>query len=1711
MARGLERFRSERVLLRTAEEEIHRGSFDGRPAVLRRLRTADPDAIVDEVRALAALSDPSLPALLDAGRDAEGVYLVRPWIDGTDLRSLGRQEPARVAEIVDGVAAALERVHAAGFLHLDVSPGNVVVREDGSVALLDFGLARREGTPIEDARGSAYFVAPEVILGLPVDARADLFSVGALATRLLAGPFETPVDAFYARFPAGEFLAAAGIEETRIDPAWKALLRQLVAREPAERLADAASLRRALRRALPALTESAPLERPAGIRLDAQLWRGAALQSMRTRLLAPIVGDPRPRLRVECEDPSALAEVATDLLFHARLGGAVAHRVAADGADVPRAALDLARGLGFPQLRLPSLEGLGEDEARDVLARFAVRAVREAASDRPVWILRVGAGKTAVARWLDRMERRLGETALPRFPAGIVSLRVAVISGSREDDDVVVVPGPDARRLEEALARAGLVGAEGSVRRVAERLLAGCGPDTRSLEESLAAAFRSGALRAEGASIRIAGSVDPTAGRGAALAGLGEPALRLVTALAALGRSCPRPRASALAGAREAAISGAIEELLAARLAIVVREGVGARMEIASEATRRAVLEEIPEEARREAHRRALSEIRRSDAPPEDLARVAAGAGEHTEAIEAALRAVGDRDRGLPAETALPLLDHVLALAPEGSEAAFELLDRRSEIRGSAGDGEGSASDAEALVASAGRDPVRRARALVRRAECALRRGDRASARADLEAASRDLPRATRDLVDRHARTLAAAFLAEGEHGAAVQVLDAALRQEGLDAASEARLRVPLSVALAQAGDVPRSEEEAARALALCRATEDLPGAASALVNLGFARERLGRGEAAVAALGEARDLFRRLGRATGEANAAHHLGIALRRAGERVEAERCLREALAMRERLGDAPGVAATRGSLGVLHAERGELPSARRELAEAASAFETLGARREEARARALLAEVLVEASRLDEARIEVDLALATQEELGLASDLRETRVTAARVALHAGDAAGARRCLGPAADREPAPARLVRIEIDLAQGDAESARARAEALRASEPSSRLVRDGIVDLLLARALVRLGRAEEASMAYDRSARAARARRAHHVALRAAWEAAAEELRRGAREASHTLWREGDLALDRIRLAEGIGLAPVDVLGPGGTEPSAALSRAFSSTPAPMSESPSATPPQPHRPTRAAREGPVPNELLRTFLAINKRLNTAVDREQLLRFILDSAIALSGARRGFLALYHGERLEVEVASATDRATIPAPARELSKSVVAEAVRTGRPILTSNARSDERFAAHRSVASLDLRSVVCVPFRTEEGLSGALYLDNPLREGAFDEGTIDLVDALADQAAIALTNLMRRAEILRLNDQLSDRLRERERALAVAEREIEVARRRLDPPRLVAASARMREVLDLLDRVAATDVPVLLLGESGTGKDLVAHELHRRSLRRAERFVTHNCAATPEALMESEFFGHVRGSFTGADRDRVGLVELAHRGTLLLDEIGEMPLSLQAKVLRFLQGGEYRPVGATTTRHADVRIVSATNRSIQDAVREGTFREDLLYRLRGVAVTLPPLRERPEDVPLLVDAFLARCNEQQGARKRMTEQVRRALATLPWPGNVRELEHEVARLFFLSGDTIDDPTLLSAGSRIVGEGSPAGTVRPLRDLERDAIEAALRATGGNRDRAARQLGISRTTIYEKIRAYRLAAHARAGSKSSPPRSTRAR
>ncbi|MBU1430662.1 sigma 54-interacting transcriptional regulator [Myxococcota bacterium] len=423
-----------------------------------------------------------------------------------------------------------------------------------------------------------------------------------------------------------------------------------------------------------------------------------------------------------------------------------------------------------------------------------------------------------------------------------------------------------------------------------------------------------------------------------------------------------------------------------------------------------------------------------------------------------------------------------------------------------------------------------------------------------------------------------------------------------------------------------------------------------------------------------------------------------------------------------------------------------------------------------------------------------------------------------------------------------------------------------------------------------------------------------------------------------------------------------------------------------------------------------------------------------------------------------------------------------LSKTILRKVLDKKAGLLVTNAAAE--FSTARSIVQAGIASTLSVPLWTGADVRGVLQVDNRDAPGLFDAEDLEVLTVAAAHISFAAENA-----------RLVARLRLAEQRLEGENRYLKTQAQAQTFQGIVGESATMMSVLQMVERVRDTRVPVLILGETGTGKELIARALHYTSKRADKLFIPQNCSALPEHLLESELFGHTRGAFTGADRDKKGLFELADEGTIFLDEIGEMPSSLQAKLLRVLQEGEIWPLGASAPKRVDVRIVSATHRDLEVMVKEGSFRQDLFYRLHVYPIALPPLRERREDIPILSRYFIRRYAREFGRSiTGLTPEAQERLISYRWPGNIRELQNELQRILIqrMDGDLIlvEDlsPKILGQTSLIDGPQIPRGTLKDmLIAVERVLIARALRENSQNKTQTAKVLGITREGLHKKL------------------------
>ncbi|MGA2447787.1 MAG: sigma 54-interacting transcriptional regulator [Polyangiaceae bacterium] len=494
-----------------------------------------------------------------------------------------------------------------------------------------------------------------------------------------------------------------------------------------------------------------------------------------------------------------------------------------------------------------------------------------------------------------------------------------------------------------------------------------------------------------------------------------------------------------------------------------------------------------------------------------------------------------------------------------------------------------------------------------------------------------------------------------------------------------------------------------------------------------------------------------------------------------------------------------------------------------------------------------------------------------------------------------------------------------------------------------------------------------------------------------------------------------------------------------------------------------------------------------LHKLYEFSEKLMTMTQIDQLLEAMLDAVIEVTGAEKGLILLHDdayssdGPAVEpsspgpkgaldpsgpvIRAARSDRRETIAEPKGSISDSIVRKVLESGRPLIVSDALTDAEFNSSESVLALRLSSVMCAPLVSQGQVQGVLYVGNDRVKGLFDRHQLDVLSIFAGQASLILQNALLLNALRADKEKLVSELKDKRFG------------------EIIGSCPSMLEVFRKLQKVATTDISVLITGETGTGKELIAHEIHRRSSRATGPFVVINCGAIPEALIESELFGHVRGAFTGAVASRPGKFQVANRGTLFLDEIGELPQNLQVKLLRALQERVVYRVGDSRPEKVDIRVVAATNRVLEHEIEAGRFREDLYYRLNVVNLYLPPLRERGDDVLILAKALLSKYAEELHSTVHgFTPQALAGIKKYPWPGNIRQLENRIKKALVLC-----ESSLLSQGDLDFEKDSESSIVpleKAKEEFQRKYVLEALERNSGNRTQTARDLGVDPRTIF---------------------------
>jgi len=519
----------------------------------------------------------------------------------------------------------------------------------------------------------------------------------------------------------------------------------------------------------------------------------------------------------------------------------------------------------------------------------------------------------------------------------------------------------------------------------------------------------------------------------------------------------------------------------------------------------------------------------------------------------------------------------------------------------------------------------------------------------------------------------------------------------------------------------------------------------------------------------------------------------------------------------------------------------------------------------------------------------------------------------------------------------------------------------------------------------------------------------------------------------------------------------------------------------------------------------GRTPDQNVVGLYEVVKIINSSLNLNDVLNRVLDLAIRRLRAERGMILLLDTITSALRTRVVRNINEADGGSKRSPQSIVKEVIQTGQMIMSADARADERFIESESVIAENILSILCVPLIIKERIAGAIYVDHRQARHLFSQKDASFLEAFADQAAIAIENARLYEELEEARTRLSLENESLRREVLVE--------KHLDS--IVGHSEPVAKIQFAVRKASGSNSTVLLRGESGTGKGLIARIIHNMGPRRNGPFIHFNCAALPETLAESELFGHEKGAFTGADRRKLGRFELANSGTIFLDEIGKMSLAMQAKLLRVVEDKEFERVGGTQTIKTDVKIIAATNLDIEKAIDDNSFREDLFYRLNIIPLQLPPLRERKDDIPLLVEHFIRKISKDLGIEpKRLEPGILDLFMRYHWPGNIRELEATLHRAIVMSnGDTITRNEfygLGGTGTTVVADTpppSPQSLLNPslarleitsdvydevLASVDKQLIERALDTCGGRIREAARRLGLARNTLKSKMQKYNI-------------------
>ncbi|MCG8554059.1 MAG: sigma 54-interacting transcriptional regulator [Proteobacteria bacterium] len=1626
-----------------------------------------------------------------AGDAGATPFFTRDFVPGTSLAEADRLDDAQRIEAIVRAATTVAPLHRVGVIHGDLKPGNLILDANGDLHVIDFGLARimhHRDKPYERS-GTVSFMAPELFEGKAIDVQSDVYALGATLWVLLvaAPPFaELGARALEAKLAGERPKAPARLSPSAsraLEVAWHAMRP-----DPLDRLATvdefAAALAGLTNAPVAAVARGFVPPRPRG--------HGRVLEVLESHAVgAHKDAAERQVLLLEGPPGSGKSTLLRELKWRLQVRGFTVLEITACEHDPFAAAATLLR-----QADLLSETGSAR-QAHHTLERLQ-RAERVEACDLAAALHSLLDGSSGARGCvvliddLDLAEGWLGTCV--RYAVHDATARPLPVIATATDKTALGVRELGAR---ETLHLAPL-----SAHEVSQLVTDVLGPVDESVTEALIE--HSGGLPAEivdalaELSTRRAPSATDVRSLPSGqsrrliaqrrLAAVSSSARRLLEILATVGGALAGEQLDALAMAtgldagttdREFPDRSVSRRLLeqGERAGLVVR--AAERVMLADKGVLDVLLQQQHPAQRARLTRALLTSKVFPTLPSFARACIVLACPGETDAANV----VSEAARELTARDA--------------HTSAAQLYERLAERQ------DGLLSDSPALALAGLRNVI----------------GEYEKA---AELFEQVLVRTGASVVDKTEAALGAAraFNLQCKFDEAVQML----ARVPVDAQATTRARVFRELARNQLRRGDYAEVDVAVEKGLACAAEDDPVRIELLGCAALVASYRGEHTGAQATADKALDLARRIGTKSDLASAQSCLAIIHQRAGQLEDAERLYRNSIEIADQLGDSGSMASGSLNLGTVLFLRGRPAEAAAHYEGAAKLARRAGRTPSELTARSNLAQLHIYLGLYERARLELRAIGQDAESVGM-------RLLAGQVADYQGDLAARKGDLSAARERyDEAVARFEELGLrrELAEAQLDAAEAlldlgsgsdMADAGRRLALARDLVKDSHPDdlvgrqrLLAARLELRRGSGSPVLGQLEQLLTLARHKRDFELE----WQvlAAVADYHDGA-AASFLAGRFSRLAREALqRIASTI---PVEQREAFWHDPRRRRVRERANA----AREPSGEQSSSGR-GRQALDDPRIERLLESI----RNLACELELDRLLERITESAVELSGAERGLLLLT-GDHDELTLRTAKGGSDVLDAHAAFSRSIAEAVLIDGEPIVSVDARGDERFSEYMSVHHLMLRSVACMPIRGRKGVVGVLYLEHRRRAARFSDADVELLSAFADQAAIAIENARlhqenseRSQDVARINRALEQAKAEIELLLEARTSELEEAQRELMAAKqqaaasscrhgIVGSAAAMRPVFDAIDRLAQLAVPVVVRGESGTGKELVARALHYAGPRAKGPFVVVNCASIPDSLLESELFGHTRGAFTGAHQDRQGLIARASGGTLVLDEMGDMPLRMQVSLLRVLQEGTVQPVGAEREKPVDVRFIACSNRPLKELLGAGRLREDLYYRLSVVEIALPPLRDRLEDVPLLCAHFLRLFAKGAAASsKRLSSGALHKLCGFSWPGNVRQLEHVLLSASVLANGSVIEPDDIAIGeagstSDEARQVSLQGASTPLRDRkvanigehkqrERESILEALRASGWNRAKAAKMLQMPRRTFYRRLRQYEI-------------------